>query len=89
MALDGAILGGRYVLEDQIGNGGYGEVWRTTDAVLSRPVAVKLLHPRYTQRSEALARFRAEARHAGACPTRTSRRSSTTASQPTGSRRTW
>jgi serine/threonine-protein kinase len=28
-------------------------------------VAVKLLHPLYTQRSEALARFRAEARHAG------------------------
>jgi serine/threonine-protein kinase len=65
MALDGAALGGRYVLEEQIGNGGYGEVWRATDTVLSRPVAVKLLHPRYTQRSEALVRFRAEARHAG------------------------
>ena len=65
MALAGAVLGGRYVLEEQIGNGGYGEVWRATDTVLSRPVAVKLLHPRYTQRSEALARFRAEARHAG------------------------
>ena len=65
MALDGAVLGGRYVLDEQIGNGGYGEVWRATDTVLSRPVAVKLLHPRYAQRSEALARFRAEARHAG------------------------
>jgi eukaryotic-like serine/threonine-protein kinase len=65
MALDGVVLGGRYVLEEQIGNGGYGEVWRATDAVLSRLVAVKLLHPRYTQRSEALVRFRAEARHAG------------------------
>ena len=65
MALAGTVLGGRYVLDDQIGNGGYGEVWRATDTVLARPVAVKLLHPRYTQRSEALARFRAEARHAG------------------------
>lgn len=65
MALAGTVLGGRYVLDDQIGNGGYGEVWRATDTVLTRPVAVKLLHPRYTQRSEALARFRAEARHAG------------------------
>jgi hypothetical protein len=65
MALDGAVLGGRYVLDEQIGDGGYGEVWRATDTVLCRPVAVKLLHPRYTQRSEALARFRAEARHAG------------------------
>jgi Protein kinase domain len=65
MALAETVLGGRYVLDDQIGNGGYGEVWRATDTVLTRPVAVKLLHPRYTQRSEALARFRAEARHAG------------------------
>ena len=65
MAQAGAVLGGRYVLDDQIGNGGYGEVWRATDTVLARPVAVKLLHPRYAQRSEALARFRAEARHAG------------------------
>src|SRR5437867_912966 len=65
MALAGAVLGGRYVLDEQIGDGGYGEVWCALDTVLSRPVAVKLLHPRYTQRSEALARFRAEARHAG------------------------
>jgi serine/threonine-protein kinase len=65
MTLAGAVLGGRYALDEQIGNGGYGEVWRATDTVLSRPVAIKLLHPRYTQRSEALARFRAEARHAG------------------------
>ena len=65
MAQAGTVLGGRYVLDDQIGYGGYGEVWRATDTVLARPVAVKLLHPRYTQRSEALARFRAEARHAG------------------------
>jgi tRNA A-37 threonylcarbamoyl transferase component Bud32 len=68
MALAGTVLGGRYVLDDQIGNGGYGEVWRATDTVLARPVAVKLLHPRYIQRSEALARFRAEARHAGGLP---------------------
>jgi tRNA A-37 threonylcarbamoyl transferase component Bud32 len=65
MAQAGTVLGGRYLLDDQIGNGGYGEVWRATDTVLARPVAVKLLHPRYTQRNEALARFRAEARHAG------------------------
>ncbi len=65
MTLVGAVLGGRYALDEQIGNGGYGEVWRATDTVLSRPVAIKLLHPRYAQRSEGLARFRAEARHAG------------------------
>ena len=66
MALAGAVLGGRYVLDQQIGSGGYSEVWRATDTVLHRPVAVKLLHPRYAQRSEVLARFQAEARHAGA-----------------------
>jgi len=65
MALAGVVLGGRYGLEEHIGDGGYGEVWRATDTVLSRPVAVKLLHPRYAQRGEALARFRAEARLAG------------------------
>jgi eukaryotic-like serine/threonine-protein kinase len=66
MALAGAVLGGRYVLDQQIGAGGYSEVWHATDTVLLRPVAVKLLHPRYVGRSEALARFQAEARHAGA-----------------------
>ena len=66
MALAGAVLGSRYVLDQQIGTGGYSEVWRATDTVLSRPVAVKLLHPCHAQRGKALARFQAEARHAGA-----------------------
>jgi serine/threonine protein kinase len=64
MAQAGAVLGGRYVLEEQIGRGGYGEVWRAADTVLSRPVAVKLLHPHYAGHGEAVTRFRAEARHA-------------------------
>ena len=66
MALAGTVLGGRYELGEQVGNGGYCEVWRATDTVLSRPVAVKLLHPGYAGKAEALARFQAEARHAGA-----------------------
>src|ERR1035438_8696541 len=65
MAQAGIILGGRYELDEQIGHGGYGEVWRATDTVLSRPVAVKLLYPGYAGRPGALARFHAEARHAG------------------------
>jgi serine/threonine-protein kinase len=66
MTSAGAVLGGRYVLDQQIGSGGYSEVWHATDTVLHRPVAVKRLHPRFAQRSEVLVRFQAEARHAGA-----------------------
>jgi eukaryotic-like serine/threonine-protein kinase len=62
----GGVLGGRYVLDEQIGFGGYGEVWRATDTVLSRPVALKLLHQRHAEQAETVARFRSEARHAAA-----------------------
>ena len=66
MTLTATHLAGRYVLEEQLGAGGFCEVWRATDTVLGRPVAVKLLHPGYAQQPEALARFQAEALHAGA-----------------------
>jgi len=41
-------------------------VWRATDRVLTRPVAVKLLHAAYAYQPEARARLKAEAQHAGA-----------------------
>jgi serine/threonine protein kinase len=66
MAQAGAVLGGRYVLDEQIGNGGFGEVWRAADTVLSRSVAIKLMHLRHAGQGEAVARFRAEARYAAA-----------------------
>jgi serine/threonine-protein kinase len=40
-----ALLQGRYVLGDLIGRGTISKVYRATDLVLDRPVAVKLLHP--------------------------------------------
>ena len=43
-----------------------GEVWKGTDVVLGRPVAVKLLRAGYAGHPESLARFRSEARHAAA-----------------------
>ena len=66
MTITAAHLAGRYVLEEQLGAGGFCEVWRATDTVLGPPVAVKLLHPGYAWQPETLARFRAEALHAGA-----------------------
>ena len=58
-------LAGRYHLEELIAIGGMGEVWRATDQVLGRYVAVKLLRPEYLHDEVTLLRFRAEAQHAG------------------------
>src|SRR5678816_3472071 len=40
----GTVIGGRYVLEALIGEGGMGEVWCGRHATLNSPVAVKFLH---------------------------------------------
>lgn len=61
-----SLLGDRYRLETQIAAGAVGEVWRAEDTVLARPVAVKVLLDGSAGHAETLARFRAEARHAGA-----------------------
>lgn len=62
----GLLLADRYQLDDRIAAGGFGEVWQGTDLVLGRPVALKLLQAGFTGHAQTLARFRAEARHAGA-----------------------
>jgi serine/threonine-protein kinase len=58
------VVAARYRLDGRIAAGAVGEVWRATDLILARPVAVKLLRPEYAQHPETLARFEAEARHA-------------------------
>ncbi|RBY88704.1 serine/threonine-protein kinase [Blastococcus sp. TF02A-26] len=59
-------LGERYELAQLIASGGMGQVWRGTDVLLGRPVAVKVLRSEYTGDPTFLARFRAEAQHAAA-----------------------
>ncbi len=60
----GVLLSSRYRLEQRIAAGGMGEVWRGTDMVLGRPVAVKLLRHAYIGDESLASRFRAEARYA-------------------------
>ncbi|GAB3791904.1 serine/threonine-protein kinase [Nocardioides ungokensis] len=55
----------RYRLDSRIATGGMGEVWRGTDTVLSREVAIKLLKHEYADDASFRSRFETEARHAG------------------------
>ncbi|WP_445282051.1 protein kinase domain-containing protein [Streptomyces sp. DSM 118148] len=56
------LLAGRYQLQERLGRGAMGEVWRAADQLLGRLVAVKLLHKEMAADAE---RFRLEARTAG------------------------
>ncbi len=58
------VLGDRYRLDQRLAAGGMGEVWKATDVLLGRPVAVKLLKEQYVSDDSFRDRFRAEARFA-------------------------
>ncbi|MET0842882.1 MAG: protein kinase, partial [Mycetocola sp.] len=60
----GVTFGGRYELESRIAIGGMGEVWKATDLVIGRTVAIKILKDEYLGDPNFLERFRSEARHA-------------------------
>ncbi len=51
-----------YRLEEKIGEGGMGVVWRATDTTLNRDVAIKILPEAFAQDPDRLARFEREAR---------------------------
>ena len=57
----GAVLGGRYRLDHQIAAGGMAQVFRGTDEVLRRSIAVKVLHPHLAADDTFVTRFRHEA----------------------------
>ena len=63
--MPGLVLRGRYRLDLLIATGGMGEVWRGTDLAIDRRVAIKVVRPEHADDEEGLARFRAEAHHAG------------------------
>src|SRR5215208_697130 len=54
---------GQYILEEKIGGGGMGEVWRARHRLLIRPAAIKLIRPQTSGDAELLLRrFEREAR---------------------------
>jgi serine/threonine-protein kinase len=56
------VIAGRFELVDLIGKGGMSSVYKAHDRLLDRIVAIKILHPHYTQDEEYVERFRREAR---------------------------
>ncbi len=60
----GHILDEKYRLEELLGVGGMGTVYRARHLLMDRPVAVKVLNPRFVEDEAAQARFRREAKAA-------------------------
>ena len=64
MNLEGRILGNRYEIIEKVGNGGMATVYKATDLVLKRYVAVKVLRDEFTTDEEFIKRFETEAQSA-------------------------
>ncbi len=64
MNLEGRVLGNRYEIIEKVGNGGMATVYKATDLVLKRYVAVKVLRDEFTTDEEFIKRFETEAQSA-------------------------
>jgi serine/threonine-protein kinase len=64
LAFPGAVLVGKYRLEEIIGVGGMGSVWLATHLGLSQQIALKLVSAAFAKSSDALKRFDTEAKAA-------------------------
>jgi eukaryotic-like serine/threonine-protein kinase len=63
--LIGRVFEGKYRLDEGLGGGGMGTVYRATHLLIDRPVALKVLSQRFVGDQTAQQRFRREARAAG------------------------
>jgi eukaryotic-like serine/threonine-protein kinase len=63
--LIGQVLDEKYKLEERLGIGGMGTVYRARHLLIDRPVAVKVLNQRFVEDEAARTRFHREARAAG------------------------
>jgi serine/threonine protein kinase len=59
------VFEGKYRVDERLGGGGMGTVYRATHLLIDRPVAIKVLSQRFVGDSTAKQRFRREARAAG------------------------
>jgi len=60
----GRTLDEKYLVEEHLGAGGMGAVYRARHLLMDRPVAIKFLHPRLVEDEAARVRFQTEARAA-------------------------
>src|SRR5262249_56299409 len=63
-AVLGTVIGGRYYVRKLCGEGGMGRVYEAEHIDIGRRVALKILHPAYSQTPDLVERLRREARAA-------------------------